>query len=89
MVLEGIRSEEANGLSGITQESVLGPILFSIFINDLLIVIDLKVMLFTDDCIVYRLTRKNDDAEYLQADINRLMKWAEKWSMLFILTNLK
>ena len=42
-----------------------------------------QVRLFADDCIIYRPVTKSGDAEYLQADINNLMSWAEEWSMFF------
>ena len=83
VVLEGAKSEEVKVTSGVTQGSVLGPILFTIFINDLPKVVDSQVRLFADDCIIYRPVTKSGDAEYLQADINNLMSWAEEWSMLF------
>ena len=78
MVLEGAKSEEIKVTSGVPQGSVLGPILFTIFINDLPRVVDSHVRLFADDCIVYRPVTKNEDAESLQADINSLMSWAEE-----------
>ena len=83
VVLEGAKSEEVKVTSGVPQGSVLGPILFTIFINDLPKVVDSQVRLFADDCIIYRPVTKSGDAEYLQADINNLMSWAEEWSMFF------
>ena len=83
MVLKGVKSVEIKVSSGVSQGSVLGPILFTIFINDLPRAVDSKVCLFADDCIVYRPVTMNEDAQSLQTDINSLISWAEKWSMLF------
>ena len=85
VVLEGAKSEEVKVTYGVPQGSVLGPILLTIFINDLPKVVDSQsqVRLFADDCIIYRPVTKSGDAEYLQADLNNLMSWAEEWSMFF------
>ena len=83
VVLEGAKSEEIKVSSGVPQGSVPGPILFTIFINDLPRVVDSQVQLFAEDCITYRPVSKSEDAEYLQADINSLINWAEEWSMVF------
>ena len=54
VVLDGQASDPVTVLSGVPQGSVLGPILFVIFINDLLDNIRSSVRLFADDCILYR-----------------------------------
>lgn len=72
MVLEGARSEEAAVASGEPQGSVLRPLLFAIFINDLPSAVSSRVQLFADDCIIYKAIKKNEDALTLQDDLNWL-----------------
>ena len=83
VVLEGARSKEVAVASGVPQGSVLGPLLFSIFINDLPSVVSSHVRLFADDCIIYRKIKKNEDALAFQVDLNQLQSWAKQWSMSF------
>ena len=54
VVLDGQASDPVPVLSGVPQGSVLGPVLFLIFINDLSDNIRSSVRLFTDDCVLYR-----------------------------------
>ena len=78
-------------LSGVPQGSVLGPLLFLIFINDLPKCTTCPVCLFADDSKIYCKVRRygsdiNDleSAEItLQNDLNELQKWATKWKMSF------
>lgn len=64
------------GYSGVVPGSVLGPIFFLIFINDLPNIINhSNVLMFADDIKLYKVLRKNEDASLLQTDINRLIDW--------------
>ena len=67
-------------LCGLPQGSVLGPLLFLIYINDLDDNITSNVLKFADDTKVFR---KDGDKQHLQNDLDRLVKWSEKWQMLF------
>jgi hypothetical protein len=69
-------SEEVRVTSGVTQRSVLGPLQFLAYVNDIWINTDSTLRLFTDDCIIYREVKNNNDMENLQTDLNRLGKWA-------------
>ena len=70
-------------LSGVPQGTVLGPLLFSLYINDITTDIDSEVRLFADDCVCYREIKGTEDTVKLQADIDRLGSWARKWGMRF------
>ena len=61
----------------------MGPLLFSIYINDLPDAISSRVRLFADDCIVYREIKSPQDSDLLQTDIDSLSKWESTWQMSF------
>ena len=69
MVLNGKPSNWANVLSGIPQGSILGPVLFIIFVNDLLGVVGNVCKLFADDCKLYKNIKSEADLKELQEDI--------------------
>ncbi len=83
VVVDGEKSESAPVTSGVPQGSVLGPILFLVFINDMPQCIDSKCRLFADDTIVYRNITNADDASLLQRDLCALQIWEKKWGMSF------
>ena len=83
VVLESESSEEVPVNSGVPQGSVLGPLLFVLYINDLPHDIQSQVRLFADDTAVYLTVRNNSDGDILQADLDRLKIWERTWHMEF------
>ena len=85
VVLNEVKSKIARVTSGIPQGSVLGPILFVIYINDMPEVVDKDsiVYLFADDTKVFRHIKSQEDTIQLQSDINNLLQWSEKWLLKF------
>ena len=81
--LDGRASDPVPVLSGVPQGSVLGPVLFLIFINDLPDNIRSSVRLFADDCVLYRDIKSPLDCQILQDDLNSLAKWEMDWQMNF------
>ena len=81
--VDGERSSWKNVKSGIPQGSVLGPILFVIFINDMPEVVDSMCQLFADDAKVFRSVDTKEEIRRLQVDIDKLHAWSEKWQLLF------
>ena len=72
MVVDGEVSNWKSGLSGVLQGSVLGSILFLIYINDLDDDITSKVLKFTDDTKVFRTIESYADRQQLQDYLNKL-----------------
>ena len=83
VVVDGEVSNWKSVLSGVPQGSVLGPILFLIYINDLDDSITSNVLKFADDTKLFRKVNTDGDKQHLQNDLHRLVKWSEKWQMLF------
>ena len=71
--------------SGIPQGSVLGPLLFVIYINDLPEVINggSIAFLFADDTKMFRAIKSVTDVETLQSDIKNIVKWSNIWLLKF------
>ncbi|KAK4314500.1 hypothetical protein Pmani_014205 [Petrolisthes manimaculis] len=69
--------------SGVPQGSVLGPILFVIYINDLVANLESAASLFADDAKIYKTIRTEADVETLQRDMERLNEWSRKWLLTF------
>ena len=69
--------------SGIPQGSVLGPILFLIFINDLPDWVQSLTKVFADDTKVFRTIQTTNDSEALQEDLASLARWSAKWQLPF------
>ena len=81
VVVEGEESSWRPVISGVPQGSVLGPILFLIYINDLENEIGSNILKFADDTKMFRRVESQEDRHQLQSDLNKLLKWAEKWQM--------
>ena len=83
VVVNGSFSSPAKVLSGIPQGTVLGPILFIIYINDLLDNISSKGLKFADDTKIFRQITSKQDSTLLQTDMNLLEEWAKNWKLKF------
>ena len=83
VILNGECSESCPVLSGIPQGSVLGPLLFLCYINDLPAQVKSSIKLYADDALVYRRIHSETDQNNLQEDLHRLAQWAATWQMSF------
>lgn len=83
VVVNGSKSVPSPVISGIPQGTVLGPVLFVIYINDLLDSISSGGLMFADDTKLYRKITARDDALQLQSDIAKLEDWSKLWQLHF------
>ena len=82
-MINGIKSDWAPVVSGVPQGTVLRPLLFSLYINDISADTESEIRLFADDCVCYREIKNDEETLKLQRDIDRLGSWARKWGMIF------
>ena len=84
VVLNGKSSDWAPILSGVPQGSVLGPLLFLIFINDLEAGIISQIKFFADDTSLYSVVKDPEkSARELNHDLEVISNWAKQWKMSF------
>ena len=85
VLLENIFSESLPVNSGVPQGSILGPLLFVLFINDITVGInsDTYICLFADDTKIWRSMNSYDDCNILQNYINYLNHWCNSNQMKF------
>ena len=83
VTINGETSDWEAVLSGVSQGSVLGPLLFVIFIDDIDVGIVSNILKFADDTKIYGKVRNPDGVENLQKDLDKLWSWSEKWQMSF------
>ena len=83
VIVNGQESDWRPVTSGIPQGSVLGPLLFVLFVNDMPKNLKSSIYLFADDTKIYREIRDPSDTEILQEDLIKLEQWSKKWQMKF------
>ncbi len=83
VVVNGSKSSWADVTSGIPQGSVLGPILFILFINDLPQVVNCGIKIFADDTKIYTRSDLPDAPAALQTDLDKIQQWADDWQLRF------
>ena len=77
------RSSEAEVVSGVPQGSVLGPILFVLYINDLPDHVKCMLEMFADDTKIYGEVKGEEGIRKLQTDLDNLQLWSEEWLLRF------
>lgn len=83
VVLLGSSSQWISVKSGVPQGSVLGPLLFLIYINDIDKGIHSKVLKFADDTKLYSVVANQSDVKRLKVDLINICNWSNEWLMLF------
>ena len=71
----GVSSKPLCVISGVPQGSVLGPLLFLIYINGIAVSPESKLVMYADDILLYRAIRQASDYQLLQQDVEALGKW--------------
>ena len=70
-------------ISGVPQGSVLGPLLFLLYVNDISDLVQSNLKMFADDIKIYRAIYSTSDSLLLQQDLDKLSEWAQKWLLRF------
>ena len=79
--MEGQSSTSVPVASGVPQETVLGPLLFLLYINDLPQKVSSTARLFAEDNLLYLKISSPADTAELQRDLDRLQQWEQDWKM--------
>jgi len=70
-------------VSGVPQGSVIGPLLFLVYVNDLPEWIVNSIRMFADDTKIWTVITTDQDIISLQSDLNKLADWSDKWLLRF------
>ena len=83
VLIKGQASESSPVISGVPQGTVLGPLLFLLYINDMPMKVSSTARLFADDSLLYLRIGSSQDSISLQEDLDRLQQWEKEWQMSF------
>ena len=82
VVVNGKSSQWRDVTSGVPEGSLLAPLLFALFINDLpMAVKSSQCIMYADDVKLYRRVRTTSDCEQLQSDLDNLSRWSADWRL--------
>jgi ribonuclease P/MRP protein subunit RPP40 len=89
VAVNGANADWATVTSGVPQGSVLGPLLFLLYVNDLASIVKSNVKMFADDTKIWAKIKENEDAEQLKQDLSKLGEWSDNWLLKFNLDKCK
>ena len=89
VVINGEASSWRDVLSGIPQGSVLGPVLFICYVNDMPETVQSMIRMFADDTKVFAQCDSTEECHQLQSDLDTLQDWADTWQLRFNATKCK
>jgi len=83
VLVNGEKSKEGKVTSGVPQGSVLGPLLFVIYMNDMPAMVNSFLFMFADDTKMFREIKDETDNVQLQSDLDSLSQWSRDWKLQF------
>ena len=89
VIVNGVHSSYVSVTSRVPQGSVLGPLLFLIYINDLPDAVFNQVKLFADDTKLFARIRNLSDCQKFQTDLSTLQSWSKVWLLQFNIAKCK
>ena len=89
VVVNGYSSDWSPVSSSVPQGSILGLLLFLLYVNDIGAHLKSQISLFADDCTIFREIASRDDCEVLQSDLHKLCEWTCKWQLHLNLSKCK
>ena len=81
VVINGHSSDWSHVSSGVPQGSILGPLLFILYVNDISSVVQSNVKMFADDVTLYTTVLTTADCIQLQNDLDSVSRWCNRWQM--------
>ena len=83
-MVDGIKSDKLDITAGVPQGSRLGPLLFIIYMNDIISEIESDILIFADDTsLMSSGTDPAETAQQLNRDLVKISEWAQKWKVTF------
>ena len=89
VTVDGVHSKWCKVLSGVPQGSVLGPLLFILYINDLSENINCNIKQYADDTKLYAIVKDNNDILHFQQDLDTVAEWSNVWQLSFSFSKCK
>ena len=86
VVLDGVTSSSVSVTSGVPQGTVLGPLMFLLYINDIITDVNSPLRIFADDCLLYRIIDTPEDTAILQNDLDQITSWVATWQLRLNIT---
>ena len=86
VLLDGVTSSSVSITSGVPQGTVLGPLMFLHYINDIITNINSPLRIFADNCLLYRIINTPEDTAILQQDLDQIASWLTTWQLRLNIT---